>query len=442
MKVIIVGAGEVGRELAESIRRKGHDVIIVDKSKKACEKARKLDIMVVQGNGANPELLNSLDIKEADFFFTVTDDNETNLVACSIAKSADCKTLARINGLEYISRPVSRKFQGIGVDYAVSPELLIAKKIANIITVPSAIDKNISLGGKIDVIEFKVLSNSRIKDKKIKKIKFPSQVNLGAIIRENEVLVPHGEDVVKEDDTLIVMVEGRQAEEKMLKLLGKKRSSVENVMVVGATPVGINVAKKLRDRGVAVKVIDESEKRGRKAAEKLKDVEVLTADARNKNVLIEEGILRIDALAASTSSEEYNVLVSLLAKVYGVEKTIAIVRELGVKSLIETVGIDLAASPELQTANTMLKLARELDPLKAVPIHGGDLYILEMRVEKSSPVAEKTLSQSNLPPESIVGAIKRKDETIIPHGDEKFKEGDHVLLFVMKEEINAVEDQF
>ncbi len=442
MKVIIVGAGEVGRELAESIRRKGHDVIIIDKSKKACDKARNLDVMVVQGNGANPELLKSLDIQEADFFFTVTDENESNLVACSIAKSAKCKTFARINGLEYISRPVSRKFSGIGVDYAVSPELLIAKKIANIITVPSAIDKNISLGGKIDVIEFKVLSSSKIKDKKIKKIKFPSQVNLGAIIRENEVLVPHGDDVVKEDDTLIVMVEGKEAEKKMLKLLGKKKSSVENVIIVGATPIGINVGKKLKERGVKVKIIDESEKRGRTAAEKLKNIEVLTADARNKNVLIEEGILRTDALAAATSSEEYNVLVSLLAKVYGVDKTIAVVRELGVKSLIETVGIDLAASPELQTANTMLKLARELDPLKAVPIHGGDLYILEMRVEENSPVSGKTLSGSKLPPESIVGAIKRDDKTIIPHGDEKFKKGDHVLLFVMKEEINAVEDQF
>ncbi|MFP4001591.1 MAG: Trk system potassium transporter TrkA [Thermoplasmata archaeon] len=442
MKVIIVGAGEVGRELAESIRRKGHDVIIVDKSKKACDKARMLDVKVVQGNGANPKLLDSLDIKGSDYFFTVTDDNETNIVACSMAKSADCKTMARINGLEYISSAVSRKFRSIGVDFAVSPELLIAKKISNIITVPSAIDKNLSMGGKLDVIEFKVLPDSKIKGKKIKKIKFPKNVNLGAIIRETEVLVPHGKDEIREGDTLIVIVEGGKAERKMLKLLGMRKSSVENVIIVGATTVGINVAKELRDRGVGIKIIDDSEKRGRKAAETLKDVEILTADARDKNVLIEEGILRTDALTATTNSEEYNVLVSLLAKVYGVEKTVAIVRELNVKSLIETVGIDLAASPELQTARTMLRLARELDPLKATPVHGGDLYILEMRVEDDSPVKGKKLAKSKLPRESIVGAIRRENETIIPHGDEKFKEGDHVLLFVKKEEIGPVEDRF
>jgi len=442
MKVIIVGAGEVGRELAESIRRKGHDVIIVDKSKRACSKARTLDVKVVQGNGASPELLNSLDIKGSDYFFTVTNDNETNIVACSMAKYAECKTMARINGLEYISRPVSRKFKQIGVDYAVSPELLIAKKIANIITVPSAIDKNLSLGGKLNIVEFKVFPNSKIKGKKVKNIKFPKKVNLGAIIRDSEVLVPHGNDVIEEDDTLVVIVEGKKAENKMLKLLGKKKSAVENVIVVGATPVGINVAKKLKDRGVEVKIIDESQKRGRLAAERLKGVEVLTADAREKQVLIEEGILRTDALSATSNSEEYNVLVSLLAKVYGVEKTVAIVRELSVKSLIETVGIDLAASPELETAKTMLRLARELDPLKATPIHGGDLYILEMIVEDDSPVEGKTLAQSKLPPESIVGAIKRSDKTIVPHGDEKFREEDHVLLFVKKEEINAVEDLF
>ncbi|MEF8835392.1 MAG: Trk system potassium transporter TrkA [Candidatus Thermoplasmatota archaeon] len=442
MKVIIVGAGEVGRELAESIRRKGHDVIIVDKSKRACRKARALDVKVVQGNGANPELLNSLDIKDSDYFFAVTDDNESNIVACSMAKSADCKTMARINGLEYISTPVSRKFKRIGVDYAVSPELLIAKKIANIITVPSAMDKNLSMGGKLDIVEFKVLSDSKIKGKKIRKINFPKNVNLGAIVRENEVLVPHGDDKIKEDDTLIVIVEGRKAERKMLKLLGRKKSSVENVIIVGARPVGINVARELRDRGVGVKIIDVSEKRGRQAAEKLKNVEVLTADARDKNVLIEEGILRTDALAATTNSEEYNVLVSLLAKVYNVEKTVAIVRELSVKSLIETVGIDLAASPELQTAKTMLRLSRDLDPLRATPIHGGDLYILEMRVEKDSPLKGKTLAKSKLPSESIVGAIRREEKTIIPHGDQKFKENDHVLFFVKEEEIGPVEDRF
>jgi len=442
MKVIIVGAGEVGRELAESIRRKGHDVIIVDKSKSACRKARTLDVKVVQGNGASPELLNSLDIKGSDYFFTVTNDNETNIVACSMAKYAECKTMARIDGLEYISRPVSRKFKQIGVDYAVSPELLIAKKIANIITVPSAINKNLSLGGKLDIVEFKVLPNSRVKGKKIRNISFPKNANLGAIIRDNNVLVPHGDDAIEEDDTLVVILEGKKAENKMLKLLGKRKSTVKNVMVVGATPVGINVAKKLKDRGVQVKIIDVSEKRGRIAAEKLKDVEVLTADARDKQVLIEEGILRTDALSATSNSEEYNVLVSLLAKVYGVEKTVAIVRELSVKSLIETVGIDLAASPELETAKTMLRLARELDPLKATPIHGGDLYVLEMIVEEDSPVKGKTLAQSKLPPECIVGAIKRSDKTVVPHGDEKFREEDHVLLFVKKEEINAVEDLF
>ncbi|MBS3816099.1 MAG: Trk system potassium transporter TrkA [Candidatus Thermoplasmatota archaeon] len=441
MKVIIVGAGEVGRELAESIRRKGHDVIVVDKSKEACRKARSLDVKVVKGNGVRPQLLNSLDIKGSEYFFAVTNNNEVNLVACSIAKSAGCKTMARVNGLEYISQEVSRRFTKIGVDYAISPELLIAEKIVDIITVPSAIGRNISMGGKIEVVEFKVLANSKIKNKKIKDIDLPPKVNLGAIIRGNDVIVPGGDDTIKEEDTLIVMVGGRKPEKKMLKLLGAK-NKVNRVMVVGATSIGIEVAKKLDKRGVDVKIIDNSKKRGRAAAEKLKDVEVLNADARDKNVLIEEGILRMDALASTSNSEEYNVLVSLLAKVYGVEKTIAIVRELGVKSLIETVGIDLAASPELQTANAMLRLARELNPLKAIPVHGGDIYILEMVVEEDSPVSGKTLAESNLPPESIVGAIIREGKTIIPHGDEKFKEGDEVLTFVLKEEINAVEDVF
>ncbi len=442
MKVIIIGAGEVGYELAESIRRKGHDVIIVDKSEKACRKARALDVKVIKGNGARPELLGSLDIASAGYFFSVTNENETNLVTCSMAKSAGCKTIARINGLEYISKPISQRFSQIGVDYAVSPELIIAKKIANIISVPSAIDRNLALGGKINVVEFKVIENSRIDGKKISSVKFPPNVNLGAIIRGNKVLVPHGDNVLKKNDNLIAMVGSKKSEKKMIKLVGKHRANVNRVLVIGATSIGINVSKILDRRGISVKLMDDSSKRCRKAAEELKNVEVVQGDARNKKVLIEEGILRVDALGATTNSEEFNVLVSLLAKVYGVEKTVAVVRELGLKSLIETVGIDLAASPELQTAKTMLRIAKELNPLKAISIHGGDLYILEMMVSEYSMVNGEKLKDCDLPVKTIVGAIKRGDRTLIPGGNVEFREGDHVIIFVEQSEIVNVEELF
>ncbi|MFO7792690.1 MAG: Trk system potassium transporter TrkA [Candidatus Saliniplasma sp.] len=442
MRVLIIGAGEVGYELSESIRRKGHDVILVDKSKRACERAKILDVKVVNGNGARPELLNSLDIKSTNYFFAVTDDNETNLVACSMAKSAGCKTIARINGLDYISKPVSKRFSQIGVDYAVSPELIIAEKISNIINVPSAIDKNLFMGGKINVVEFKVLSNSKIAGKKIKDINFPPKVNLGAIIRENRVLVPHGNDELKEDDTLIVITSGGKAEKKMIKLIGRRKNQVNNAMIVGATDIGINVSKKLVNNGVSVTLIDNSAKKARKAAEMLKDVQVLKGDARDKKVLIEEGILRMDAFASTTASEEFNVLVSLLAKIYGVEKTIATVRELGLKSLIETVGIDFAASPELDTAKTMLRLAKELNPLQAIPIHGGDIHILEMNVKNNSQIKGQSLNESEIASQAIVGAIIREGKTIIPHGKQYFKDGDKVIIFVLRDRVQEVEELF
>ena len=442
MKVIIIGAGEVGYELAESIRRKGHDVFIVDKNRKACRRARTLDVKVINGNGAKPELLNSLDVKNSDFFFAVTNDNEANIVACSIASSVGCKTIARINGLEYISKPISRRFSKIGVDYAVSPELIIAKKIANIISVPFAINRNLFMGGKVNVVEFKVLSHSKIEGKKIKEVKFPKNVNLGAIVRGNKVMVPHGDDVLQEDDTLIVIMYGRKPEKNMVKLLGKRENKIRSVMIVGATDIGINVSRILQKRGVSVKLMDDSHKRARRAAEELKNVEVIEGDARDKTVLIEEGILRVDAFASTSSSEEFNVLVSLLAKIYGVEKTVATVRELGLKSLIETVGIDFAASPELQTARTMLRYAKALNPLKAISLHGGDLYILEMEVDKDSKIHSQVLKNCDLPQASIVGAIKRGDKTIIPHGDQTFQKGDQVMIFVLKEEIDRVEELF
>lgn len=442
MKVIIIGAGEVGYELAECIRRKDHDVIIVDRSERACKRARSLDVKVVKGNGARPELLNSLDIEEGNYFFAVTDDNEANLVSCAVAKAAGCRTIARINGLEYISKPISRRFSKIGVDYVVSPELLIAQKISDIIVMPSAIDTNLSMGGKINVLEFKVLQNSKIEGRKIKDIALPKQVNLGAIIRDNDVVVPHGDTVIQEGDTLIVMSQGKKARRQMLRLMGTRRSKIHQVMIIGATDVGINVAKLLEKRGIDVKLVENSPSRARRAAEILKDSQVIEGDAREKRILIEEGILRIDAFAASTASEEFNVLVCLLAKIYGVEKTIAVVRELGLKSLIETVGIDLAASPQLVTSRAMLRIARELNPLKAISFHGGDLYILETAVNEESRVVGKKLEDISLSDSCIIGAILRKGRTIIPRGTTRLLEGDQVMIFVMKEEIDNVEELF
>ncbi len=443
MKAVIIGAGEVGYELAESIRRKGHNVIIVDKKDRACEKARSLDVKVVIGNGARPELLNSLDLKPRDHFFAVTDDNETNLVTCSMAKAARCRTMARINGLEYISKPVSTRFSNIGVDYAISPELLIAKKIANIISTPAAIDMNLSMGEKINVVEYKVMRKSKVRGKKISSINLPPNVNLGAIIRENDVLVPHGDTVLMEDDKLIVMMDSARGSKKMRQLLGTKRDKKhQSVMIVGATSIGINVAHILDKRGMTVKIIEGTRRRARAAAETLGNLEIIHGDARDKRILIEEGILRTDAFASTTTSEEFNVLVSLLAKIYGVDKTIAVVRELGLKSLIETVGIDMAASPQLQTAQMMLRLARELNPLKAISIHGGDLYILEMNVNDDSKLLGKRLRYSKLPKECIVGAIIRRGKTLIPRGSVVLREGDEVILFVLKGQISIVEELF
>lgn len=442
MKVVIIGAGEVGYELAESIRRKGHDVVIIDKEERPCRRARSLDVKVVKGNGARPELLNSLDVTEGDYFFAVTDDNEANLVSCAVAKAAGCKTIARINGLEYVSKPISTRFSKIGVDYVVSPELLIAKKISNIIVMPSAIDTNLSMGGKINVMEFKVLHQSKVEGKKIKDIRLPDKVNLGAVIRGDKAFVPRGDNRLLEGDTLISMSQGKQAERNMLKLMGTRRSSVHHVMIVGATDIGINVARVLEERGIKVKLIENSGARARVAAEALKKTEVIQGDAREKAILIEEGILRVDAFAATTSSEEFNVLVSLLAKIYGVEKTVAVVRELSLKSLIETVGIDMAASPQLVTARAMLRLARELNPLKAISFHGGDLYILETVVSKDSPLIDKRLDQLSISDKFIVGALIRKGHTIIPRGTTTLREGDQAMVFVMKDQINNVEELF
>ncbi len=442
MHVIIIGAGEVGYELAESIRRKGHDIVIVDKDERACQRVRNLDIKVIKGNGARPELLKSLDIRKCDFFFSVTDDNETNLVTCALAKSNTCTTIARINGLEYINNPVSKRFSQIGVDFAVSTEMIIAQEISNIISVPSAINMNISMGGKINVLEFKILEHSKVEGKKLKDIKLPKRVNLGGIIRDKNVLVPHGNTVLREGDTLIVMTGGKSEIRHMMKLIGKRRKRISSVMIVGATDIGINVSRILERRKIRVILLETSNSRARKAAEMLKETEVIVGDARDKRILIEEGILRVDAFASCTSSEEFNVLVSLLAKIYGVDKTIAVVKELGLKSLIETVGIDMAASPQLQTARMMLRLARDLNPLKAISFHGGDLYLLETMVDEDSPVLGKKLREIELPTGTLIGAFIRGNKTVIPHGNTELKQGDQVMIFVLKEDIEKVEEIF
>ncbi len=442
MHVVIAGAGDVGHSIAEEIIAEGHEVAIIDRDSKAVKAAQALDALVVHGN---PVVLGNLEkagIREADYFFGVTDSNEANIIACTIAKSFRCRTIARINNIEYLNTPISVKFSSIGVDIAISPDLVAAKKIGNILMTPLLVRSDLFEGGEAMILQFKINEGLARHVHTIKDLKLPYGCHPALVLRGSEVIFPGKRTRLSGEDLLIFIALPGSVHE-LEEVLGKSaRIDAKEkmaVMVVGATDFGLYLAKMLESRGVAVAIIDSSEERCAAASQELKKARVIFGDVTDRRTLVEEGILSVDAVVAATGSEEFNMLVGQLAKVYGIERTAVVIHQSRLKSLVETVGIDVAVSPKQLTSTMAMNFIKGFAPTRRVPLHGGEVMAMETKVSSGSDADGTYLRELELPALSNLVLVRRGDDHIIPGQETRFRAGDRLILFVHQDVANEVE---
>ena len=442
MYIVMSGAGEVGHHVAKALRLEGHDVAIIEKSKAVLDTITDLDALLIQGNGASQLSLEQANIQRADVFIGASGSDEANMIGCGIAKSYGVKTVARITDETYLDEVVSHRYQSIGIDVAVCPELVAATKVANLLRAPALASADILAQGQIAMVESKVLPNSPIDGKTLSQIKPPSGVNIVTIFHGEEIIIPRGHDVLHSGDRILMAVltpeAMKEAEVKLGLRAGNRTGKLRKLVIAGGTRIGVRLAR-LLEKHMEVVIIEKDRARAQEAFEKVKDSLVITGDATDLGVLRGEGIETADAFVGADRVEEYNILSCLVAKKLGVRNTIAFINQPQLKNLVEDIGIDLALTVRQTTVSSLLQWTLRMDAVDLALVGGGEVQVLDVRIKAGSKLVGKTLKKIDFPRSSTVGAIIRKEDVLIPRGDDEVKEGDRLIIVALTEAIAKLE---
>ncbi|MFC6723246.1 Trk system potassium transporter TrkA [Halobium palmae] len=441
MRIIVVGAGEVGSNIAVSLSA-DHDVIVVDVEPETVEELTySQDVLAVEGDGTSLDLLREVGVDSADLFIASTDDDETNLVACSTAKTLnDVFTIARIKNAKYLET-WNRSERAFGVDFMVSVNLLTATDVVRIIGLPAALDVDPFSGGLVQMVEFEVTKDSEIAGGTIAESDRFEGLTFAALVHEGKVTIPRGETVIRPGDKIIVI--GRPTSTREFSRVVAPLEAVEgigDVVIAGGSEIGYHTARLLEERGLNPRLVERSPERARQLAELLPRTTVLEHDATDVEFLVAEHVNEADTVVAATDSDEKNLLISLLSKNIGVGRTVAIVNEGTYTELFEAVGIDVAISPREVTAEEIIRFSEEGSIENLSLIEGRQAEVLEVQVDEGSVLTGRAIREaaSELPSQVVIGAITRDGTFIVPRGETVIEAGDHVVLFVATDVLSEV----
>ena len=446
MKAVIIGAGQVGYHIAKFLSLT-HDVIVIEKDEEALKRADELDVQVVEGNGANADILASV-LPDVDILVAVTSIDEVNIVACMTAKLIirshgwkDTKTIARVSNPDYIDVPVTSRAQ-VGVDIMICPELALASEVAEVLSNPSAIDAEMFAGGKVQMMEFAIRPDNRLVGKHMYDLKLDDCCIVSAIFRENDIIIPRGEDIIKANDHMVVVGKPKAMED-LETVFGNEEPHRNRILLIGCGIVGFYLAKIIdKDENADLKVIEYRKSRCIEVADVLENALILNGDGTDVSLLREENIEQMDVVIAVTDSDEKNLLCALLAKQMGARKVIARADRSDYVPLFEMVGIDIAVSPREATVNEVLKLTMGKGIEALATLEGEKAEIIEYIASGQSKIVGKPLSKIKFPKGAIVTMVVHNDEVIIPRGEFIILEGDKVIVFALSSAVRSVEKLF
>lgn len=442
MKIIIVGAGEVGFHSAQKLSEENQDVVLIDKDFEKIKRITdNLDVQALLGSGTSPKMLKNCGVKDADMLVAATDSDEANLIACLLARNLNKYILivARVRNPEYLEEKELFGKDMLGVDRLINPESAMVETILNLMMVPGASDVIEFVDGRIKLIGVTIKSGSPYVGCKLLDIQGPKrEVLVGAIVRGEKVLIPHGEDVIQEND-LVYLVARSDEVDKVLSFLDAKEEGLRRIIIVGAGEAGTALAAALDETKLNVKIIERDAQRCKNIAEQLERVIVINGDGTDKSLLQEENISEVDFMVAVTGDEENNVLISLLARELGVKKTITRISKLSYIPLVSAIGIDTIVSSRLSAVRAILQYIRRGKIISVAPLKGEHAEAIEAEALETSEITNTPLSKLKFPKGALLGAIVRGDEIIIPNGQSVVKEKDRLIIFALHKVIPKLE---
>jgi trk system potassium uptake protein TrkA len=451
VKIIILGAGQVGRTAAYHLsREEANDVTVIDTNEEILRDLQdRLDIRTVNGNASSPRILEAAGIAGTDILVALTNSDEVNMLACQVAWTLfrTPKKIARVRSADYADREKLFGENGVAVDVWISPEQLVTEYVARLIRYPGALQVLDFADGRVRLVGIRALSGGPLVGQALRTLRehIPTaDARVAAIYRAGKSIKPEGDTVIADGDEVFFLA-ARKDIRVVMKEMRREEAPARRVVIAGGGNIGFKLASDLEDKN-QVKLIERDQKRARRVSEQLNRTIVLHGDAADEELLLEENIDSADVFAALTNSEEANILSAMLAKRLGAHKVMALINKPSYAELIESGSIDVAISPQTVTIGSLLAHVRRGDVVRVHSLRRGAAEALEVVVHgdaDSSKVIGRRIEDIALPEGTTLGAVVRGEDVIIAHHDTTIQLDDHLILFLTdRRHIDAVEKLF
>jgi trk system potassium uptake protein TrkA len=445
MKIVIAGAGAVGIHLAKMLSNQDHDIILLDRNEeKLKEIDSHLDLLTIVGSSSSLKDLKEAQVKKADLFIAVTQSEEINITSTILAKKLGAlRTIARIDNQEYLIPENKDYLKSLGIDELIYPERLASKEVISYLSRSGTRQLYEFSDGKLILYGIKISSKSVIMDKtmvEVAEMTGDLDFRAVAIKRGDITIIPRGHNRFSRGDLVFVISKPEEMEKVML-LTGKEKYEIKNAMILGGSRIGQKTALEL-GRKMNLKLLEIDKDKSLKLADRLQDTLVINGDGRDKELLKEEGIHKMDAFVAVTGNSETNILACLLAKKMGVKRTIAEVENIDYIDLADNIGVGTMINKKLLAASYIYRFTMDADVQHCKWLTVSDAEVVELVVKPNSKITKGLVKDLDFPEDANIGGIIRGEEALIVNGETQILPDDKVVVFTLPTAIKKVEKFF
>jgi trk system potassium uptake protein len=446
MKILVIGAGEVGFHLARQLSTEGQDVVVIELDPdRAAEVAEQLDVLTVTGNGASLGVLQRAGIAGADLLLAVASKDEVNLLSCLAASRLGVRfRVARISSPEYDAHGSVLSREQLGIDLMINPERECAWETFQLLNSEAATELVGFAEGRVQLVGLRVKPGAQVAGKTLIELdrEMPGRRWITvAIARDGRTEIPGGQSRIEAGDQIFLLAPSAEMPN-IPTMAGYAPFKLRRVMIAGGSAEAVYLAEHLAEHGVECTILDRDRGRCVELAERLPRALVLHGDATDLTLLEMEGVEGIDGFVAFTGHDETNILASLVAKSLGARKVISLIDKMEFLPLVSKVGVDAAVSPRMSTVNAILRYVRRGNVLAVASMKGIAAEAIEMDISPTARIVGRPLQEVDFPRDALLGAIIRDGEVITPRGGDVVLAGDRVVLFTLPAAIPELERLF
>ena len=449
MRIVIIGDGKVGHKLTAQLSDEQYDIFLIDQNEDRLQNTvNHLDVACIHGDAMDAEIQKKAGVAKADIVIACTSADELNMLSCLIAKRLGAKhTIARVRSPIYYEQIELLK-EDLRLSMAVNPELIVAGEIARVLTLPDANKVEIFMKGKVELIEYTLRADSYLAGLALKNIyqQYAIRLLVCAVRRGEEIIIPDGEFILQAGDHIHITAEQAQMK-KFFKKYGNHKHKLKNILICGGGRVSFYLAKRLKELGMNIKIIEKDYEKCENLSEVLEDMTIIHGDASDDSLLLEEGIEKADAIVTLTGIDETNIIAGLFGKSRGVRKIVAKVNEDTRAQMVEGMGIDSIVSAKEATANTIVSYVRakrnsiqKADVETIYQLVGGKIEAMEFIVQEPTQYTDIALKDLKTKANCLIACIGRGQDIIIPGGDDWIEVGDSVIIISLERKIQILED--